>query len=134
MDAVPVAAPAESAAPPASLSQVKITMDEYHGAIDTFPRHCATPRVWIENLSPQAVQSVNVVFSVSILDISARLSRPGPDTGTGTRAVDIPPQSKRSVPLKFCIDAALLPPTAPGHAYPNAITRAESVVQFRAFA
>jgi hypothetical protein len=129
--APPPKAPA-SPTPPASMTGVNITMDTYNGAIDTFPRNCATPRVWINNQSNVTVGSVIVTFGVGILDVAANLQRLGPDTSTGERAVGIPPQSKYSVALKFCIDPKLLPPTLPGNAYPNAVTLATSIVSFRA--
>jgi hypothetical protein len=129
--APPPKAPA-SPTPPASMAGVNITMDTYNGAIDTFPRNCATPRVWIDNGSVTTVRAVVVTFQVGILDVAANLQRLGPDTSTGERAAGIPPQSKYSVALKFCIDPKLLPPTLPGNAYPNAVTLARSIVSFTA--
>jgi hypothetical protein len=111
---------------------VKITMDTYTGSIDTFPRNCATQRVWIDNKSAIAVRSAVVVFRIGVFDAAAILERPGPNTTTGERAVGIPPQSKHSVALKFCIDPKLLPPTLPGHTDPDAVTLARGIVSFRA--
>ena len=53
------------------MTGVTITLDNYHSPIDTFPRNCATPRVWVKNQSNEAVRSVDVTFKVSIYDVTA---------------------------------------------------------------
>lgn len=130
----PLALPASKPPVRQALANVVITLDTYHMHIDTFPRNCATPRVWIDNKSDSEVRSIDVVFKVNILDIPASREHLGPDTGTGERDAGIPPQSKYSMPLKICIDPSLLPPTPEGRAYPDALTVVKSVASFKAYA
>lgn len=117
------------------LAGVEITMDNYHSTIDTFPRHCATPRVWIDNQSSTAVRTVTITFNVLIYDGSNKPPRAkdGPNTSTGVRNVEVPPQTKYSTAFKICIDPTLLPPTPPDRAYPDAWIRGDAVISYAAY-
>lgn len=131
----PADAPAAAKPQQQPLAGVEITMDDYHSEIDTFPRNCATPRVWIDNQSSTAVRNVTITFHVLIFDGSHKPPRAksGPNTSTGIRNVEVPPQTKYSRALKICIDPALLPPTPPGHAHPDAWVRGEAVISYAAY-
>jgi hypothetical protein len=94
------------------LKKIKVTMDNWHGSIDTFPRYCDTPRVWVDNPTNRYVTSLRVVFNTLVTDYSNGSSSDqawGPNLDSGVRSVQLLPQDKWSVPLKVCASPKVLP-------------------------
>jgi hypothetical protein len=150
----PATAPAPSAAPgpppsrpttPATpapepvdpdLHKVKVSMDKRHGNIDTHPRWCDTPRVWVRNPTSRWVTGLRVRFRTVVArhwKRSTGLTR-GPNLRTGGRAVRVAPGTTRSVPLRVCAGPKALPgkSTKPRRAYlPKPRILAKGVVRYR---
>jgi hypothetical protein len=118
------------------LAKVKVSIDKRHGHLDTFPRFCDTPRVWVKNPTSRWVTSLRVRFKTVVTRYGKRsmgLAR-GPVVRTGPRVVRVPPWHTRSVPLRVCAGPWVLPkkPKNPPGAYlPEPRLLAKHVVRFR---